>query len=143
MAYSRSKPPTSSPGSSRFSIWKARRPWGRGCEAPIVLVSSFTHSPCLHEVPPQPPLLTCNASSNVRDDGRGEGRNHVSRSYGSSPVARLYLAKYEAPEEEAAVVPFALLVDQPQENFPCKVSSHSMLLCNAFTTRDRSIPQVK
>ena len=49
--------------------------------------------------------------------------------YALSPVARLYLAKNEAPEEEAAVVPFALLVDQPQESFICKVSSHSILLC--------------
>ena len=59
--------------------------------------------------------------------------------YGLSPVARLYLAKNETPEEEAAVVPFSLLVDQPQESFICKVSSHSMFSMHLQISRQVTV----
>ena len=131
------------------TVKRAKRLWGREWRSltslpspPLLFIAIFTshRSPLSERLEQATAYLQRELKRKRR---RLMRKSYVSRSYGSSPVARLYLAKYEAPEEEAAVVPFALLLDQPQENFLCEVSSHSMLLCNAFTTCDRSIPQVK
>ena len=40
----RAEAQTSSPGSSRFPYWKARRPWGRGCRGPWIDPVSLSYN---------------------------------------------------------------------------------------------------